>query len=178
MLKKLAWKFLLFASIIIILVATLIANATSQQGTYTNLFEEIATQPTLHHTRSQKFESKGERACRDCLQEFFDLPFANSRLLKNEASGQNLELDCYSPEVGLAVEYQGRQHYEFVPFFHRTQERFESQRLRDAVKAKLCAQKGIRLIRIPYTIPVGQICPTLRQMLLKAGYRPVGRNKF
>jgi len=172
MLRAIAWKLLLGISLLVIVGASLWANARGHRGTYTDLMAELRCQPTAYHTISNRFESRGEGACRDCLQEFFGLPFASKRLLRNSETGHNLELDCYNEEVGLGVEYQGRQHYEFIPFFHRSPERFASQRARDEAKARMCAERGIRLIAIPYTVPVGQICPHLRALLLKAGYKP------
>lgn len=50
----------------------------------------------------------------------------------------------------VAIEFNGRQHYQFVKFFHRKIENFHSQLYRDLIKAKLCDELGIELIVIPY----------------------------
>jgi len=59
-----------------------------------------------------------------------------------------LELDFYIPERKLAVEVQGKQHYEFVPYFHNTYEDFKKQIERDQIKKDLCYGKKITLVEI------------------------------
>ena len=54
--------------------------------------------------------------------------------------------------MGLAFEYDGEQHYHFVPKWHTTQEGFEKQLRRDDYKNKMCRQHGVMLIRIPYHV--------------------------
>ena len=62
-----------------------------------------------------------------------------------------LELDGYSEKLGLAIEYNGEQHYEFIEFFHRNgPEDFEAQQERDSLKQKLCSENGVYLIVVPY----------------------------
>ena len=51
----------------------------------------------------------------------------------------------------MALEYNGKQHYKFVKYFHKTKERFEKQKERDSLKRKYCKDLGIKLIEIPYT---------------------------
>lgn len=61
-----------------------------------------------------------------------------------------LELDAYFPELKLAFEYMGIQHYEWVKFFHKTKEEFEVQQYNDKCTKKICKMLGITLIRIKY----------------------------
>ena len=61
-----------------------------------------------------------------------------------------LELDGYNEELGLAFEYNGKQHYEFIEYWHRNQDGFEAQKERDRRKADLCAAAGITLFIVPY----------------------------
>jgi len=63
-----------------------------------------------------------------------------------------LQLDGYNEELCLAFEYQGKQHEEFVYFFHRTEENFEKQKERDKRKLDICQQKCVNLIIIPHTV--------------------------
>ena len=66
--------------------------------------------------------SKGETECRKVLESIFGKPFPSSRpdFLRNPVTGgiHNLELDCYNHELGLAVEYNGIQHYKFSPYIY------------------------------------------------------------
>ncbi len=61
-----------------------------------------------------------------------------------------LEIDCYIPELKLGFEYNGRQHYEHIEFFHKTKEDFEKQKERDIEKMKRVKEKGIKVIVIRY----------------------------
>jgi len=63
-------------------------------------------------------------------------------------SGDNLALDFFLPRKNIAVEVQGRQHHEFVAFFHGDKEGFTRQRGRDSRKSEWCDINGIRLIKI------------------------------
>jgi hypothetical protein len=57
----------------------------------------------------------------------------------------------------LAFEYQGMQHYRFLPWFHASPTDFEAQKQRDAEKAARCLAQGVRLIVVPYHArPVGE----------------------
>lgn len=61
-----------------------------------------------------------------------------------------LELDVHLPDLELALEYQGQQHYHPIrawgglPALRKTQER-------DARKADLCREQGVTLVRVEYT---------------------------
>jgi hypothetical protein len=64
------------------------------------------------------------------------------------SQGERLELDFYIPELDLAIEAQGQQHYTFTPHFHRDQNGFTGQLKRDREKRYLCERKGITLLEI------------------------------
>ena len=64
--------------------------------------------------------------------------------------GERLRLDIFVPDLGLAVEYHGRQHYEFVPHFHITENAFEEAKRRDKRKREICEELGIVLIVFTY----------------------------
>ena len=62
----------------------------------------------------------------------------------------NLFLDFYIADKRLAIECQGKQHFQYNPFFHidKTEENFKDN---DIKKYKLCKDNGIELIYfIPY----------------------------
>lgn len=54
-------------------------------------------------------------------------------------------------ELTHLIEYDGEQHFQFVPLWHGDEEGFALQQEKDAIKTNYCKQKGIPLIRIPYT---------------------------
>lgn len=49
-----------------------------------------------------------------------------------------------------AIEYNGRQHYEFTPFFHRNHTHFEAQLRRDEFIKRWCEDNNVNFIEIPY----------------------------
>lgn len=106
-------------------------------------------------------ESKGEIECRRVLEYLFKKPFPKARpdFLRNPVTGGNfnLELDCYNAELGIAVEYNGEQHYRYIPYFHRNKESFYNQKYRDDMKRRLCKDAGVFLIEVPYTVKIEEI---------------------
>ncbi len=78
--------------------------------------------------------------------------FAKKSKIKTDY-GFSLELDGFNPSLNIAFEYNGIQHYEYSPFYHRNNvENFENQKLRDAKKIEYCRNNKIHLIIIPYTV--------------------------
>jgi len=62
-----------------------------------------------------------------------------------------LPFDFYLPELNICVEFDGEQHFKFVKRWHKTQEGFKIQQLKDKIKNDYCEKNNIKLIRIPYT---------------------------
>jgi hypothetical protein len=106
-------------------------------------------------------ESKGEIECRRVMSLIFSKPFYKSRpmFLNNPVTfgTNNLELDCFNEELKIAVEYDGKQHYEYIPYFHKSYEAFMNQRYRDYMKEQMCRENGIILLRVPYTVKLEDI---------------------
>jgi len=113
------------------------------------------------------FESKGEAECRRVLRALTGRSFDKSRpsFLKNNITNANLELDCFDADMRLAVEYNGRQHYEYCPYFHSSKESFYNIRYRDDMKKRLCDEAGVKLIVVPYTVDVKDIERYLRDRI-------------
>ena len=63
-----------------------------------------------------------------------------------------LELDFYIPDLKIAIEVQGIQHFCFVEHFHRTYENYEYRKETDRDKKELCYGQGISLIEIFTTL--------------------------
>ena len=85
--------------------------------------------------------------CREIMEKYLLEPFPNTR----PDFLEGLELDGYNEELNIAFEYNGKQHYEYIPHFHRNgEEDFETQKERDRKKYRICREKKINLIIIPY----------------------------
>jgi len=61
--------------------------------------------------------------------------------------GKYIELDIFIPELSLAFEYNGEQHYKFVPIYNQELQKIQQ---RDQFKQMICKDNGITLITIPF----------------------------
>ena len=172
-------KFLLlcFACVVVILFAGAFQNITNSKGSWSKNFmmSNITSKlPLKVQTQKKITDSKGEIECRYVLEDIFRRPFKKYRpdFLNNPVTGGsfNMELDCYNPELKLAVEYSGKQHYEYVPYFHKNKEAFLNQNYRDELKRRMCKDNMITLIEVPYTVKIEDIRKYLINKLLKHGY--------
>jgi hypothetical protein len=64
--------------------------------------------------------------------------------------GNKLYIDIYIPIFNLAIEVNGRQHYNFVPYFHRTRFDFLKQKERDRIKREWCETNNIKILDLKY----------------------------
>lgn len=60
-----------------------------------------------------------------------------------------MSYDIYICGLKVAIEYQGKQHFEPVDFFGG-KENFEAQQKRDKLKAQRSKENGVKLIYINY----------------------------
>jgi hypothetical protein len=90
----------------------------------------------------------GEEFCRLHLEWIFNKNFVKCRpdFLRNPSTGACLELDGYCPELGIAFEHHGQQHY-FKSFLSNEDLKYR-QRL-DNIKVELCQKYEIKLLIIP-----------------------------
>jgi len=70
--------------------------------------------------------------------------------LKNPKTGMSLFIDGYFPDSQIAIEYDGVQHYEFTPHFHKDISSFRYQQSLDRFKDAVMDTMGINMIRIRY----------------------------
>jgi hypothetical protein len=162
--------------LLFILFFGLYRKITGKKGTWSrrdNFRNYIPIKPTYQPTRQPPRESKGETECRRVLQFLFKRSFDKHRpdFLRNPVTGGdfNLELDCFDPELKIAVEYNGVQHYQYIPFFHKNKEAFLNQKYRDDMKRRMCQENGVLLIEVPHTIKLENIKEFIENALIKNG---------
>lgn len=97
-------------------------------------------------TNNRRKMSRGQAAIVQIIQKI--LP--NEKIEYELYLGEKLYLDIYIPTYKVGIEYHGRQHYEWVPFFHPTEADFLLAQRRDMRKEEVCAEKGISLIVFRY----------------------------
>lgn len=191
-LKK--YKFeLLTAFAILVIVYAIASNVNnSENGSWSSTYTYI---PPLHGSiyrlngttpfhsgqrasegsvfKAGRKESNGELRTRRFLENYFNASFPKSRpdFMVNHVTGSKycLELDCYNARLRLAVEFNGVQHYNFTPFFHRNKEAFYNQKYRDELKRIRCKELGITLIEIPYT-EEDRLEEFLKEELVRCGF--------
>jgi hypothetical protein len=81
--------------------------------------------------------------------------FPNEEIIRHHRPDwlDGLELDIFVPTHNLAIEYQGQQHFRAVSLWggegalRRLQER-------DAIKASVCAKRGVKLVAVDFTEPL------------------------
>lgn len=168
------WKnhrYELFILLCIILILLLALSRIGKKGSWSSKYIYVEPKKKKKSSESSNFtsdsfkkpskDSSGEIECRKVLSDIFKRPFNKDRpdFLRNTVTGGNfnLELDCFESDLRLACEYDGRQHYEYVPFFHKNKEAFYNQKYRDYMKKNLCKENGVNLIVVPYSIPIPKI---------------------
>lgn len=99
-----------------------------------------------------------ERMCRAMFEEIFHKEFKKSypSWLISE-KGFQMHLDGDNEELGLSFEYQGKQHYKFIKFIHKTHDRYMDQKNLDILKKKKCCENGRVLIRIGFEMINGKL---------------------
>jgi hypothetical protein len=62
-----------------------------------------------------------------------------------------LYLDFYVPQIMLAVEVHGQQHYDYTPFFHKNKADFAIAKAKDEDKIEWCELNKIDIIVLKYS---------------------------
>jgi len=157
--------YIIVGLLILVLIIIGIANKTKgKEGTWSEGMFNMVKQGNNRYQNpsfntSSSFDSKGEQECRRVLEKIFKVPFPKARpdWLNNTVTMNNLELDCFNPDLRLACEYQGEQHYRFNKFFHRNKDDFMNGKYRDDMKRRICKDNGVILIEVPYTVKIQNI---------------------
>lgn len=98
-----------------------------------------------HYKKGERWESETK------LYHLVDKEYPDLSIEKHAKPNflEGLELDIYIPEEDIAIEYQGKQHYEPVEHFGG-KEGFEERQKRDEKKKNFCQQHDIELIYFRY----------------------------
>ena len=102
--------------------------------------------------RKRSKRSKGELLVERVLTDL-NIPFEQEYLIKFPYIVKKkpfVFIDFRLPKHNCFIEYNGKQHYEYVPYFHKSEDDFERQKFRDFIVRDYCEQRGIKLIEIPY----------------------------
>lgn len=92
--------------------------------------------------------SIGEQRVRHVLRES-NFTFSEQHKFDDCKFYRPLPFDFYIPNLNIAIEYDGRQHFEISEYFGGL-DSFINTIIRDTIKNDYCRRNNIRLIRIPY----------------------------
>lgn len=95
------------------------------------------------------FKSKGETYIKELL-EYFNIDYIPQKRFDDCKHKKSLPFDFYLPKYNLAIEYDGRQHFEPIEHWGG-EKRFIELQKHDDIKNTYCKNNNINLIRIPYT---------------------------
>lgn len=99
--------------------------------------------------RAAIYESHGERKISEWLTSA-GLIFQKQKTYGDCKHKLLLRFDFYIPQSNVLIEFDGEQHYSFIPKFHKNQDGFKLMQTRDSIKTAYANKNGIELIRIPW----------------------------
>lgn len=95
--------------------------------------------------------SKGEILLEAILHQLFPHYIVQKQVAIKVRPKVTLFVDILIPSLKLAFEFDGRQHFQQIPFFHATKKDFEVSKQRDTLKSRALSDMGYTLIRIKYS---------------------------
>jgi hypothetical protein len=90
--------------------------------------------------------------CAEVLQESYVWEWSHPKIFNSE-TGYRFYFDGYFEKAGLVVEVHGKQHFEFVPYWHKTRDKFEERLRRDQVKRGRVLNLGLRYVMFRWDEP-------------------------
>ncbi|MCK9482999.1 MAG: hypothetical protein M0R34_01380 [Candidatus Marinimicrobia bacterium] len=109
--------------------------------------EKIFTKVEYYDTIQWKSEQKAIELITEILKAGTIIRYKTWPWLISPISGYCMNVDAYFPEFNMALEYQGKQHFEPIEYFGGI-ESFNNQIVRDIRKKELLKEHGIYLIEI------------------------------
>lgn len=94
--------------------------------------KEIIIRKILHNNG---YKYKEQKTFKDCI---------------NSKTNRRLKYDFYLPDKNMLVEYNGKQHYQYIKRWHQNHQSLESQQYRDNIKKQYALSHGYRFLVIKY----------------------------
>lgn len=95
-----------------------------------------------------KRSSRGETLCKEVLNDL-NIDFICEYMFDDSEHRYDFQL-CHNG-TNYIIEYDGKQHFEYIPFFHDGDKPFEKRRDSDILKTDVCLKNKMVMIRIDYT---------------------------
>jgi hypothetical protein len=115
-----------------------------------------------------------EQYLRELFFFMFNAPFKRTRKLPwlMNQNGKAMELDGYNPDLALAFEHNGQQHYEIDGYLTTHQDQLTKRYADDEDKVRLCSENGVALIVVPFSVSLKEVQTHVLGELTKAGIQP------
>ena len=114
------------------------------------------------------YRSKGEELICEYLDNNnykYHREFTFEELYYRSAS-HPLRFDFFLPHKNIIIEYDGIQHFNSKDFFGG-EEAFKNTKHKDKLKNNFAKEKGIKMVRIPYTLSKKEIIRELDKILIE-----------
>lgn len=85
-----------------------------------------------------------------------NIVFEREKRFPNLRYKYKLRFDFYLPDMNLVIEYNGKQHYEFIDYYG-DEEVFKTAQLRDKIKQEYCIKNNINYLVIRYDEDIEEI---------------------
>lgn len=99
---------------------------------------------------NKRAPSAGHTTTRNILQQLYPMCGIYEEIPIVVEGRKKLFLDFYIPTIQQAIEVHGRQHYEYIPFYHRDKLQFLMSKANDRKKQEWCELNSITLIILPF----------------------------
>jgi hypothetical protein len=95
--------------------------------------------------------SSGEKEVKRILEKY-NISYISQWMEHNCFHDKKLRFDFKVTQSGFAsvIEYHGKQHFEYVDFFHRNQKNYQLCNTRDEIKKKYCEKRKLPYLEIRY----------------------------
>lgn len=77
--------------------------------------------------------------------------------ITNPETGYRFYFDGYFPKANLIVEYHGKQHFKFIPEWHKTEAEFDRRVALDAEKIRQARAVGLRVVEVRFDDPLTSV---------------------
>jgi ssDNA-binding Zn-finger/Zn-ribbon topoisomerase 1 len=94
-------------------------------------------------------KSKGELIIKSYLLDK-EISFVEQYRNSNCKDKYTLPFDFYLPDYNLIIEFHGIQHYQYIPYWHKSIDNFERLQNRDRYKREWAIKNNIRFFEISY----------------------------
>lgn len=112
--------------------------------------------PLLLDVRQSQYPMRTESSCKSKIQyecgQLIKEKYPHDTILEEfTVPKHGIIIDFFLPVAKIAFEIQGRQHEEYVPFFHKSKKGFKDAVSRDSKKKEFCLKNDINYISVQST---------------------------